>query len=165
MKDRPCSTMRRPSWTRTIPSRRADQGRDCGAAETQRIAENAPRWPDVKLVTDSATIGSKLFSISKPQDPECTIRLCRDACFLGAAERAGNALYGARVYVELCRRLAHAHAVRQGRPDTLSQLVLHAWPAVGPRGRGLAPFFATEIKQPIMPAADAVRRPLCRSSI
>src|SRR5262249_41076418 len=28
-----------------IPSRRADQGRDCGAAENQRIAENAPRWP------------------------------------------------------------------------------------------------------------------------
>jgi len=27
-------------------SRRADQGRDCGAAEIQRIAENAPRWPD-----------------------------------------------------------------------------------------------------------------------
>jgi hypothetical protein len=26
---------------------RADQGRDCGAAEIQRIAENAPRWPDM----------------------------------------------------------------------------------------------------------------------
>jgi len=25
---------------------RAEQGRDCGAAEIQRIAENAPRWPD-----------------------------------------------------------------------------------------------------------------------
>jgi len=30
-----------------IPSRRADQGRDCGAAEIQRVAENAPRWPDM----------------------------------------------------------------------------------------------------------------------
>src|SRR5215813_1741414 len=27
-----------------------------------------------------------------------------------------------------------------GPPGSLSQLVLHAWPAVGPRGRGLAPF-------------------------
>ena len=31
-----------------IPSRRADQGRDCGAAEIQRVVENAPRWPDMK---------------------------------------------------------------------------------------------------------------------
>jgi len=40
---------RRPSWRTewAIPSRRADQGRDCGAAEIQRIAENAPRWPDM----------------------------------------------------------------------------------------------------------------------
>jgi 7,8-dihydropterin-6-yl-methyl-4-(beta-D-ribofuranosyl)aminobenzene 5'-phosphate synthase len=30
-----------------IPPRRADQGRDCGAAEVQRVAENAPRWPDL----------------------------------------------------------------------------------------------------------------------
>src|SRR5215475_5433060 len=88
-----------------------------------------------------------------------------DACVVGALERVGDTLYGPRVYVKLGRRLAHAHAARQGRPDTLSQLVLHAWPAVGPRGRGLAPFSATEIKQPIMPAADAVRRRLCRSSI
>src|SRR5262249_2757675 len=79
--------------------------------------------------------------------------------------KGGRHAVGARVYVKLRRRLAHAHAARQGRPDTLSQLVLHAWPAVGPRGRGLAPFSATEIKQPIMPAADAVRRRLCRSSI
>jgi len=28
-------------------SRGADQGRDCGAAEIQRIAENAPRGPDM----------------------------------------------------------------------------------------------------------------------
>src|SRR6516164_7496290 len=63
-----------------------------------------------------------------------------DACVVGALERVGDTLYGARVYVELGRRLVHAHAARQGRPDTLSQLVLHAWPAVGPRGRGLAPF-------------------------
>ena len=74
------------------------------------------------------------------REPAASYLLCRSACALGAAERAGNALYDARVYVELGRRLAHAHAARQGRPDTLSQLVLHAWPAVGPRGRGLAPF-------------------------
>ena len=30
-----------------IPSRREDEGCDCGAAEIQLIAENAPRWPDV----------------------------------------------------------------------------------------------------------------------
>ena len=28
-----------------IASRRTDEGRDSGAAEIQRIAENAPRWP------------------------------------------------------------------------------------------------------------------------
>jgi hypothetical protein len=41
-----------PSWQAewAIPSRRADQGRDCGAAEIQRIAENASRWPDMKYV-------------------------------------------------------------------------------------------------------------------
>jgi hypothetical protein len=41
-----------PSWRAewTIPSRRADQGRDCGAAKIQRIAQNAPRWPDMKYV-------------------------------------------------------------------------------------------------------------------
>jgi hypothetical protein len=34
----------------------ADQGRDCGAAEIQRIAENAPRWPDINsLVQPSST--------------------------------------------------------------------------------------------------------------
>jgi len=33
-----------------IPSRRKDQGGHCRAAEIQRVAENAPRWPDVKLV-------------------------------------------------------------------------------------------------------------------
>src|SRR5215831_4902190 len=47
--------------------------------------------------------------------------------------KGGRHAVGARVYVKLRRRLAHAHAARQGRPDTLSQLVLHAWPAVGPR--------------------------------
>jgi hypothetical protein len=40
-----------------------------------------------------------------------------DACVLGVVERAGNALYGARVYVELGSRLAHAQAVRQSRPE------------------------------------------------
>ena len=39
---RPCW---RPEWA--IPSRRADQGRDCGAAEIQRVAQNAPRWRDM----------------------------------------------------------------------------------------------------------------------
>jgi hypothetical protein len=40
---------RRPSWQAewAIPPRQADQGRDCGAAEIQRIAEDAPRWADV----------------------------------------------------------------------------------------------------------------------
>src|SRR5262245_27462077 len=88
-----------------------------------------------------------------------------DAWVVGALERVGDTLYGARVYGKLGRGLAHAHAARQSCSDSLSQLVLHPWPAVGQRARGLAPFSATEIKQPIMPAADAVRRPLCRSSI
>src|SRR6516225_2309708 len=46
-----------------------------------------------------------------------------DACVVGALERVGDTLHGARVYVELGRRLAHAHAARQGRPDTLSHLI------------------------------------------
>src|SRR6266481_5131809 len=61
--------------------------------------------------------------------PECPICLCRDACAFGAAERAGNALHSARVYLELGRRLAHAHAARQGRPDSLSQLIRDRRPA------------------------------------
>src|SRR6516164_642496 len=53
-----------------------------------------------------------------------------DACVLGAAvERVGNALYGARVYLELGRRLAHAHAARQCCSDSLSQLVRDRRPA------------------------------------
>src|SRR6266550_9127840 len=55
--------------------------------------------------------------------------LGRDACVLYAAERAGNALYGARVDLEFGRRLAHAHAPRQSRPDSFSQLVSDSWPA------------------------------------
>jgi hypothetical protein len=52
-----------------------------------------------------------------------------DACVLAVVERAGNALYGARIYVELGRRLAHAHAARQSRPDSLSQLIRDGRPA------------------------------------
>src|SRR6516165_5842642 len=52
-----------------------------------------------------------------------------DACVLCAGERAGNTLYGARVYVELSRRLAHAHAIRQSCSDSLSQLVRNWRPA------------------------------------
>src|SRR5439155_24801318 len=62
------------------------------------------------------------------QSPMC-LRPGGDACVLGAVERAGNTLYGARVCVELGRRLAHAHAVRQGRPDALSQLIRDRRPA------------------------------------
>jgi hypothetical protein len=47
--DRGCLLFRQAEWA--VPSRRADQGRDCGAAEIQRIAQNAPHWSDVKLVT------------------------------------------------------------------------------------------------------------------
>src|SRR5262249_41600590 len=52
-----------------------------------------------------------------------------DACVLGAVERVGNTLYGARVYVELGGRLAHAHAVRQSHLDSLSQLIRDRRPA------------------------------------
>src|SRR5262249_46329437 len=52
-----------------------------------------------------------------------------DACVLGVVERAGDTLYGARVYVELGSRLTHAHAARQSRSDTLSQLVRDRRPA------------------------------------
>ena len=38
-----------PFWQTqwAIPSWRADQGLDCEAAEIQRIAQNASRWPNV----------------------------------------------------------------------------------------------------------------------
>src|SRR6516165_1320263 len=52
-----------------------------------------------------------------------------DACVVGALERAGDTLYGARVYVKLGRRLAHAHAARQSCSDSLSQLVRDWRPA------------------------------------
>src|SRR5262249_26233830 len=45
-----------------------------------------------------------------------------DACVLGVVEKAGNALYSARVYVELGRRLAHAHAARIRDRRTLGPL-------------------------------------------
>src|SRR5262245_31423352 len=44
-----------------------------------------------------------------------------DACVVGALERVGDTLYAARVYLELGRRLAHAHAARKSRPDSLSR--------------------------------------------
>src|SRR5262249_44127445 len=52
-----------------------------------------------------------------------------DACVVGALERVGDTLYGARVYVKLSRRLAHAHAIRQSCSDALSQLVRDRRPA------------------------------------
>src|SRR5262249_38275003 len=52
-----------------------------------------------------------------------------DACVVGALERAGDTLYGARVYGKLGRRLAHAHAARQSCSDSLSQLVRDRRPA------------------------------------
>src|SRR5262247_2406690 len=52
-----------------------------------------------------------------------------DACVVGALERVGDSLYGARVYVKLGRRLAHAHAARQSCSDSLSQLVRDRRPA------------------------------------
>jgi hypothetical protein len=30
----------------------ADQGRDCATAQIERIAENAPRWPDMNLAAE-----------------------------------------------------------------------------------------------------------------
>src|SRR5262245_18997362 len=74
----------------------------------------------------SCSRGSVLGRATRPTKPIC---LCRDACAVGAAKRVGNALYCARVYFELVRRFAHAHAARQSRPNTLSQFVRDRWPA------------------------------------
>src|SRR5262249_49693690 len=52
-----------------------------------------------------------------------------DACVVGALERVGDTLYGARVYVKLGRRLAHAHAARQSCSDWISPLVGDRRPA------------------------------------
>src|SRR5262249_54127023 len=43
----------RAQWT--IPARRAHEGRDCGAAEIQRITKNASRWPDMNLAAEHET--------------------------------------------------------------------------------------------------------------
>jgi hypothetical protein len=60
-----------------------DQGRDCGAAEIQRVVENAPRRPDV---TNTACLVSC----------DTQVMNCRNACVvigptIGAANPAGNA--------------------------------------------------------------------------
>jgi hypothetical protein len=73
------------------------------------------------------------------REPAASYLLSRSACALGAAERAGNALYGARVYVELGRPLAHMPPARAARIRSVS-LSFTLGPLVGPRGRGLAPF-------------------------
>ena len=52
------------------------------------------------------------FATPRAQHPIC---LSGDACVLGAAERAGNALYGARVDLKLGGRLPHAHAPQSSR--------------------------------------------------
>src|SRR5262245_61331862 len=57
----------------------------------------------------------------------CPICLCRDACVLRAAERVGNTLCGARVYLAAVFRTLMPP--RQSRPDSLSQLVRDGWPA------------------------------------
>jgi hypothetical protein len=45
------SAKRRPSWEAqwAIPSRRANQGRDCETEEVQRTPQDAPRWPDLNI--------------------------------------------------------------------------------------------------------------------
>ena len=68
----PALRTERPSWKRNgqIPSRRAHQGRDCGAAQIQRIAENAPRWPDINsLVQPSSTWPSSHSPLCYPGLP------------------------------------------------------------------------------------------------
>src|SRR5262249_48940826 len=61
-------------------------------------------------------------SRSRPRaGPHICLGRAGDACVVGALERAGDTLYGARVYVKLGRRLAHVHAARQCRPDSLSR--------------------------------------------
>jgi hypothetical protein len=82
-----------------------------------------------------------------PDRTTICLRCAGDACVLGVVERASNALHGARVYLELGRRLAHAHAARQSRPYSLSQLIrdrrpaksltFTLGPAVSQRGRAL----------------------------
>src|SRR5262249_59808924 len=62
----------------------------------------------------------------RAQHPIC---LSGDACVLGSAERAGNALYGARVDLKFGGGLPHAHAPRQSRPNPFSQLLRDRWPA------------------------------------
>jgi hypothetical protein len=90
-------------------------------------------WPSLASLKPQAwrsTCGCTLPEPShQPPSPRGPICLCRDACFLAAAERAGNTLYGARVYVELGSRLAHAHASRKSRPNSLSQLGRDGWSA------------------------------------
>src|SRR5262245_33203820 len=64
-----------------------------------------------------------------PDDHFICLGRAGDACVVGALERVGDTLYGARVYGKLGRRLAHAHAARQSCSDSLSQLVRDRRPA------------------------------------
>jgi hypothetical protein len=76
---------------------------------------------DFQIRTEASELGhyrvaacadAQLLRSSQAPCAEYPICLGRDACVLYAAERAGNALYGARVDLEFGRRLAHAHAPR-----------------------------------------------------
>ena len=96
----------------------------CRGAFRQIFARPAPRGL-------SLTPGREAFH---PMDacragPPICLGRAGDACVLGFVERVGDTLYGARVYVKLGRRLADAHAARQSRSDSLSQLIRDRRPA------------------------------------
>src|SRR5262249_31660768 len=113
-----------PARTSSPPEIVSDQISGDGAWMNFRFSRALPRGP----LAHAGTRGI-------PSDGRCRagplICLGRagEACVVGALERVGDTLYGARVYGKLGRRLAHAHATRQSCSDSLSQLVRDRRPA------------------------------------
>src|SRR5262249_50602305 len=116
-----------PAWRLAISSSIASIARSiCSSV----IALTPPEWSNF---ISRGTSKAHIFMYTAG----CCLRtfsIAAAPCFLKSAASASRksllndlrvayTLYGARVYVELGRRLAHAHAARQCCSDSLSQLV------------------------------------------
>src|SRR6516225_9666305 len=127
----------RMSEARPAHDRDGSQSRPKRAKSDDRACPLSPEWDEFSIFARPPPQGPLAHAGTRgiPFDGRCRagplICLGRagDACVLGALERVGDTLYGARVYVKLGRRLAHAHAARQSCSDSLSQLVPDRRPA------------------------------------
>src|SRR5262249_12138783 len=106
-----------------------------------KIQESPLGGPDERCACSAIGLPGPSPPAYLPQSPMC-LRPSGDACVVGALERVGDTLYGARVYVKLGRRLAHAHAAPRavlirsaslsaigGRPSRLPSRLARCKPA------------------------------------